>query len=165
MVVYTGTTAMNLQYAEGCYKHGHFKECIDVCDLVISAGCDEQKTKAILLKGKSIFYIYQPAIRFITINKQSLPKEKVAQILNDCLPYIKEAILLLGDALDRYSLDVEGSRLLDLAMMDCMREANQLGKCKRCLLCREQNELKKSHVLVRKCHQTSFRKEVWQQAC
>ena len=147
--IHAGTTAVaaNLQYAEACYKHGHFKECVDVCNLVVKVSCDEQqKLRTLLLKGKSMFYLYQPALRFIVMNKQNLSKKEVAQLCNDCLPYIREVITLLGDALDSYFLDPEGSKLLDLAMMDCMREANQLGKCKRCLLCREQNELKKSHV-------------------
>lgn len=143
---YTGIV-VNLQYAEACFKHGHYNECIEVCSLIESMDCNiQQGSKTKLLKGKSMFHAYQPALRFIMMNKQSLPKREVKQLLDECFPHMKEAIALLGDVLERSSLDAEGSKLLDLAMMDCIRETNQLNKCKRCLLCRERNELCRSHI-------------------
>ena len=47
----------------------------------------------------------------------------------------KEAVLLLGQALDAGLLDEEGRYYLDIAMMDLAHRANLLGKCSRCFLC------------------------------
>ena len=140
-------TDVGIQYAEVCYKHGHYLECIELCNLILNMSCSkEQNTKTKLLRGKSLFHAYQAPLRFITVNKEGLSKREVKQLLDECFPYIKEAISLLGEMLEGHSLDAEGSKLLDLAMMDCIRETNQLDKCKRCLLCREQKELCRSHI-------------------
>lgn len=64
----------------------------------------------------------------------------------ECYKYAKEAILLLGAAQDHDFLDKEGSRLLDFAMIDYLRETNDLGHCQRCLLCHRKVKLKRSHV-------------------
>lgn len=115
--------------------------------MIVNTSCSEEYiSKVKLLKGKSLFHVYQAPLRFITASKEGLSKREVKQLLDECFPYMKEAISLLGEMLDNHSLDAEGSKLLDLAMMDCIREANHLDKCKRCLLCREQKELCRSHI-------------------
>ena len=55
--------------------------------------------------------------------------------------------MLLGKAHDYHYIDTEGSKLLDFAMLDYLREANKLGDCNRCMLCRNWAELRSSHVV------------------
>lgn len=43
-------------------------------------------------------------------------------------------------------LDDEGSKLLDCAMIDYLRETNNLNSCQRCLLCRKKAKLRRSHI-------------------
>ena len=54
----------------------------------------------------------------------------------DLLSLGLQAINLLGEVLDSNELDEEGSELLDLLLIDYSKEAGELSKCKRCLLCR-----------------------------
>ena len=59
----------------------------------------------------------------------------------DLLSQGLQAINLLGEALDSNNLDEEGSELLDLTLIDYSKEAGELSKCKRCLLCRVEGDL------------------------
>lgn len=73
---------------------------------------------------------------------------KQASMLRDrCFRKIEQVVMLLGKAHDYHYIDTEGSKLLDFAMLDCLREANRLGDCNRCMLCRNRAELRSSHVV------------------
>ena len=64
-----------------------------------------------------------------------------------CYKQIKDVIQLLGHAFDRNIIDDEGSRMLDIAMMIFLSESRNIaGKLQRCLLCRRQKKLAKSHI-------------------
>ena len=106
----------------------------------------DQINKAQLLKGKALFYMYQPKICYLTKNRQELQGLEVKLLEAECFLAIKETIQILGHALDSGYLDSEGSKLLDWAMMDCIREINQLNLCKRCLMCRASKSLRRSHI-------------------
>lgn len=107
---------------------------------------DQELLLAKLLKGKAVFHGYQPVLRYLMENKHYISKQDATLLIQKCFGQMKDAIILLGDALDSQCIDSEGSQLLDFAMMDCIRETNQLNQCKRCLLCRRQTKLRKSHV-------------------
>ena len=107
---------------------------------------DQELLLAKLLKGKAKFHGYQPVLRYLMENKHYLSKQDMTLLIQKCFGQMKDAINLLGDVLDSQCIDSEGSKLLDFAMMDCIRETNQLNQCKRCLLCRRRTELRKSHV-------------------
>ena len=97
---------------------------------------DQELLLAKLLKGKAKFHGYQPVLRYLMENKHYLSKQDMTLLIQKCFGQMKDAINLLGDVLDSQCIDSEGSKLLDFAMMDCIRETNQLNQCKRCLLCR-----------------------------
>lgn len=100
-------------------------------------------TETKVLKGKARFYGYKRKLMNILVNKNIRLTKEGSKILSECFTYMKEVILLLGNALDQNMLDAEGSKLLDWAMIDCISTTNQLHCCKRCLLCR-----KKSHCVA-----------------
>lgn len=106
----------------------------------------DQRNQARLLKGKAKFYIYQPKICYLMKHRQELQKVEVKLLEAECFIAIKETIQILGQAHDSGYLDSEGSKLLDWAMMDCIREMNQLNLCKRCLMCRASKTLRRSHI-------------------
>lgn len=77
------------------------------------------------------------------------PEHGLQKLINECFAKTKESILLLGTAHDHNYLDDDGSKLLDWAMIDFIRETNKLDDCKRCLLCRRKTSLKRSHIYPR----------------
>ena len=70
--------------------------------------------------------------------------------VDQCATNAKLAVQDLGFALDHGVLDVEGSYLMDVAMLHYVRIKNQLKDCNRCLLCRRRGmKLKESHIFPR----------------
>ena len=130
-----------LKYATGCYQFGHFHHCYELSNaLIVGDHSDEVATKALLLKGKSSFHRYQMEKDI----PQHLPAKEYHQKHSFCYAKAREAILALGRLLDLNSLDQEGSKMLDVAMMDYTLATNNLKDTKRCLLCR-----KKVKTLIR----------------
>ena len=130
---------------------GSYSEAAAICSKIIENAKNEchkeLKQQATLLKGKALFYQYQRKIFYLMEKKPTMSKAEEKTLIKDCLIAIKETIALLGEALDNLYIDEEGSKLLDWAMMDCVRETNCLDQCKRCLLCRHQNvKLCRSHI-------------------
>lgn len=142
--------------AEGYYQLGKYKECIEWCNQIIAKAEQSMNTvqevvnKANLLKGKALYHSYQKEqLRFMK-ERRFISEQEVHHRIKHVYSKTKEAIVLLGNALDNDFLDGEGSKLLDFAMMDYMRETNQLNDCQRCLLCREKqkkNDICKSHFI------------------
>ena len=99
-----------------------------------------------LIKGKAKFYSYKRKFQQVFVNNEIRAGKEGHDILAECFEKMKEAIALLGISLDYDILDDEGSKLLDWAMIDCVSIMNKLGVCKRCLLCRQQRELRDSHI-------------------
>lgn len=140
-----------MKYAQGCYKFESYSETSLVCSKIIENAKEKEheklKQQAILLKGKAVFYGYQRKIFYLMEKKQVLLRADERKLIGDCFKSIEEAVNLLGFALDNLYIDEEGSKLLDWAMMDCIRETNSLNLCKRCLLCRRMGvSLCKSHI-------------------
>ena len=133
----------------------HFKnysECIEVCDTILDIEQDKHSDSVILrarvIKGKASFHTYKRKLQYFTVNHMIRHTREGNNILKECCHSMKEAITLLGNALDQDTLDEEGSKLLDWAMIDCLSITNQLNSCKRCLLCRckQKKSLRDSHV-------------------
>ena len=141
--------------SEGYYQLGKYEECIEWCNPIISKAKQmevkqETLNRAKLLKGKALFHSYQKQQLQFMKDRQFIPECEIQHRLKHVYNKAKEAILLLGNALDNDFLDDEGSKLLDFAMMDYMREINQLYDCRRCLLCRrrkEKNDIRQSHFI------------------
>ena len=64
---------------------------------------------------------------------------------SSCYAKAREAIVTLGKALDLNTIDKEGCKMLDIAMMDYILATNNLKDIKRCLLCRNRVRLIRSH--------------------
>lgn len=139
-----------LRYANGCLEFKNYNDCIEVCDIVITAitnGTDPTSIEAKIIKGKAKFYVYKQKLQHILVNGNVVATPEGRNVLyNECFNSMKEAIALLGNGLDQNLLDKEGSKLLDWAMIDCLSMTNQLNKCNRCLLCRQKRPLSRSHV-------------------
>ena len=137
-------------YAEGCLEFKNFLECISVCDNILTNS--EHKEDPIfiqskVLKGKAAFFCYKRKLQYLLMNPNLRLTKEGRFVMDEILSAMKESISLLGEGLDQNSLDEEGSRLLDWAMIDCLSVLNQLNKCRRCLMCREKGDLKKSHII------------------
>ena len=136
-----------LKYAQGCYQYKNYYETVGICnDLIACSSSADQLNQAKLLKGKALFYTYQPMVCYLMKQQRELEKVEEKTLQDECFVIMKETIQILGVALDLGYLDGEGSILLDWAMMDCIRETNQLNLCKRCLMCCASKNLRRSHV-------------------
>jgi len=136
--------ASHLNYALGCYQFGHYYKCYETCDFVLSNSDDTEITnKALLLKGKSAYHLY-------LLEKgipKNLPPREFHQRHASCYDKAREAIKALGKVLDFDCIDEEGSKMLDIAMMDYTFATNNLKDLKRCLLCRKMvKALIRSHI-------------------
>ena len=131
-----------------CYHYRNFQEATSVCSNIIKRINSESDlySQCILLQGKATFYGYQRKVLYMTKKRQSLERVEQKLLDDECFGDIKETITLLGWALDHFCLDEEGSKLLDWAMMDCLHETNRLNICRRCLLCRQVRDLRRSHL-------------------
>ena len=133
-----------MKYAIGCYQFGHFRHCYELSSALLAGGTQTDKVinQALLLNGKSSFHLYQL--------EKNIPKylsaKEYHQRHSSCYAKTREAILALGKALDVSSIDQEGSKMLDIAMMDYILATNNLKDLKRCLLCRRRvKTLSRSH--------------------
>lgn len=139
----------SLLYANGCLEFKNYLECIETCDNILKTK-EKQGSQVMMqtkiLKGKARFYAYKKKFNHILANNNLRVTKEGNSILSECFRDMKEAIALLGNCLDQNMLDIEGSSLLDWAMIDCISITNQLDSCKRCLLCRRKKPLRKSHV-------------------
>ena len=150
---YTGALDL-LAYARGCFQYQKYSECSLVADQILQQ-VNENKleqliaNEAHLLNGKSLYFVYQKRQHMFLKTQSSQPIKEVETLKKECYEKAKGTILHLGIAQDHGFLDTEGSRYLDYAMIDYLRETNNLGNCQRCLLCRKKAKLRRSHVYPR----------------
>ena len=138
-------------YIEECYANGYYDECISKCESLLKNfvhnESDKLRSNLLLIKGKALFHSY--CIDQERLRRQQLPEKIYWQMHSVCYSKTKSAILILGSLLDEDLLDDEGSKILDLSMIDYIYETNDLNNCQRCFLCRKKNKLKKSHLWPR----------------
>ena len=131
-------------YIEECYLNGYYNECVSECESFLKTSSlnesSELRTAVMLTQGKALFHIYCTEQEIL--RKQHVPKNLTRH--SACYSNTKLAINLLGSLLDKDLLNDEGSRILDLCMIDYIHQTNQ--SCQRCLLCRKKGKLKKSHI-------------------
>ena len=130
---------------ELCCKFDLHEKCIELCSLKNQPS----SIKLCLLKGKSLFYLYRREQDLLDRYSINLNDEEINFKRSSCYKTAEECIKMLGAALDQESIDSEGSKMLDLAMLDYIRETNKLNNLKRCLLCRKKKTLMKSHLWPR----------------
>ena len=129
-----------------CYEYKEYKCCTEIDTRVkskldsSSSTCNEAK----LIYGKALFCQYQREIRSLPNYTGNSKEYRVRH--HNCVSKAKEVILILGNSLDCGFIDEEGSKILDLCMIDYVSEKNNLQSCKRCMLCRKKSSLQRSHL-------------------
>ena len=108
----------------------------------------ESKDDAKLCKGKALFHLYRNQQKLLKNTSQSMSHERFHEKQKLCHSDNEEVIALLGYSLDQKLINVqdEASKMIDLAMIDYIWEANDLKSCERCLLCRKKAELRRSYL-------------------
>ena len=134
-----------LHCIELCYKFNLHDKCLKLCTTTNLPVSD----KLYLYMGKALFHLYRKEQEYLwrhskTLNQRDLDKKK-----SSCYDKTKECIKLLGTVLDQNCTDQEYSKMLDMAMLDYIREVNKLNNLKRCMLCREKRSLMRSHLWPR----------------
>ena len=137
------------KFAILCYEHHKYQQCIKWCNEIINITENKWTKAAKLLKGKACFYSYQRHIwNIIALQSRGTLSHK-SKMVDSFKKMAKETISLLSNALDNSYIDEEGKQILDLAMMDYVRELNRLQDFKRCILCLKKTaqNLKASHIV------------------
>ncbi len=130
---------------ELCCKFNLYDKCVQLCSMKTVS----LSNKHYLFKGKSLFHLYRREQGFLTRYSDTLSDQEIISRRSSCYKKAEECIKILGVALDNECIDSEGSRMLDIAMSDYIRETNKLNNLKRCLLCRKKRSLMKSHLWPR----------------
>lgn len=136
-----------LKYIRTSYSYELYDECIQICDKALSKPFEHQlalQHNAYLLKGKALCHIFSRELA--SLRKMSSSAKGFPQKRKSCYIKVKEAICSLGNAHDNDSIDKEGSRLLDYAMMIFLSEPGNLKGLQRCLLCHGKGKLLRSHI-------------------
>ena len=139
-------------YIKGCYKYGHFKECIAACEKYLQMLGDHKDAEVVkLCKAKSLFSVFwRQAFQMQLFEEKQIKSGKQYHLTRkQCFDNAGRSIELLTSALDGALIDEEGLRMLDLAMIHYSRETNKLNEFDRCLLCRKKAKLRRSHVFPR----------------
>lgn len=137
-------------YAEGCYEHCKYAECVCSCDKLLGLGTVEQNARYQIqvLRSKAIFKIYQSESRFLQNEYDTLSTRDFNERKTICYKKLHEVIGCLGAAVDRKSIDSEELACLDYAMIELVCGTNELSKCRRCMLClQRRSDLKRSHIV------------------
>ena len=140
-------------FAKECFKCGHYSRSSEICSKHYeqSSTIDESNALCLFL-AKSVFHIYRrQAFQLQEVkDTQKVQSGKNYQVLHqECYKSARKVIDLLCSALDGGFIDDEGSKMLDIAMIDYSRETNKLHECKRCLLCLKTAKLCRSHIFPR----------------
>ena len=142
-----------VDYLQCAYERRRYNECVHIGESVLKvvemdnnqSKCSSESIQFIkLIWGKSLYYAHKNTSKFSPTSKEaSTPSHHKKGLLVS----VKKVILTLGILLDENAIDEEGSKVLDLAMVEYIRTTNNLNACKRCLLCRSKSPLKSSHVI------------------
>ena len=144
-----------MKYAEACYEHAHYSECVSSCERFIKTlSSQEDVDKVKYFMGKASFHIYQKKkFQLIKQSRKELKHTAEYQELHKaCCQTSDLAIALLGAALDNGFLLPKELKMLDLVMLDHITIAK--GDCNRCLLCLQKRNLRKSHYFPKSLLET-----------
>ena len=110
--------------------------------------CNQKHMDCKLLRGKLLFHQYrkeqrilESEIEYFTIH-DLYAKGKV----KDCYDKASKVIKVLGLCLDYNVIDTEGLDMLNITLLDYVRETTGLKEIKRCYLCLKQASIRKSHL-------------------
>lgn len=138
-------------YAYASMLCDHLDESISMCQHILKHLQNSHHSLADdckLVLGKCLARKYSQEQRLLELKMDYFSAAEFGKnkMIQSCYSKTKDAIILLGCALDKGLLDHESSMLLDFAMIDCSRELNALHECSRCFLCRKQKKLCRSHI-------------------
>ena len=137
--------------ARGLYLQGRMTQCVDVCSKAMQLQSENVRTLEIL-QAKALYHKFIQEQRRLQLSTLTVDMKLVLK--EACYKINMQVIELLGKAFDDELLvdDDEATYMLDRAMMDCIFNANMLGSCHRCYLCRR--NLKKMVNSTPEVHQT-----------
>lgn len=125
---------LQMTYIQGCYKYQKYNECTEHCNKL------EHFVEARIYKAKALYNVYTQEYILLSAEQDKLLPHTFRQKHESCFAKAKVVVGLLGRVLDesrgKEPFDRECSRILDLAMMDCIFETNKLRDTQRCFLCR-----------------------------
>ena len=145
--MYSTDMSKALLAMKACYKYHEYEKCTEIFEAIKSmlSSSDSKESEMVkLLRAKALFHLYKK--ERMTLSKFSRDIKQYKMQHTCCYLKVKEIILMLGNALDKKYLDAEGSKFLDLSMIDYVEETNNLKVCNRCMLCRNKTRLKRSHL-------------------
>ena len=125
---------------------------MEICSKHVDKATVEANNRVSLLLAKSLYHIYRRQAFIIEELKNTRKLQAVREfnaLFQNCYDNARKVIDILASLLDANTLDDEGSKMLDIAMIDYSRETNKLNECNRCLMCRKKAKLCRSHVFPR----------------
>ena len=134
-----------LQCIELCYKTHLYDKCLKLCTSVKTP----LSNKLHLYTGKALYHLYRREQEYLRRHSSTLNQRYLDEKRSNCYDKTKQCIKIFGALLDQNSIDVESSKMLDISMLDYIREMNKLYNLKRCLLCRQKRSLMRSHLWPR----------------
>lgn len=131
------------QCAHSCLLTGHYKKGITLLEL-----CEQRHMDCKLLLGKLLFHQYQREQRILEHKKDyfTLHDMHAEGKIKDCYDKASKTIRILGFCLDCNSIDDDGLDMLNIALLDYVRETTGLKEIKRCYLCLKRAPVRKSHI-------------------
>lgn len=131
------------QYAHGCFLSGHYEKGICLLDL-----CDQGHMDCKLLLGKLLFHQYRKEQRILEHEKDYFTAHDMYAEgkIKNCYDKASKTIRVLGFCLDCNTIDDDGLDMLNIALLDYLRETNGLKEIKRCYLCLKRASVRKSHL-------------------
>ena len=121
------------------------------CDKLLEDGDFKQASTQSLrvLQCKAQFKVYEQENLQLKNFLHSLSKDAIHKQKSSSLDKLHQIVRFLGAAHDEGTIDCEGSKYLDTAMINLVME-NELKKLNRCTLCLKNGvELKRSHIVPR----------------
>ena len=131
------------QYAYGCFLAGCYKKGITLLEL-----CEQRHMNCKLLLGKLLFHQYRKEQRILEYEKDYFtPHDMHAEgKIKDCYNKASKTIRVLGFCLDCNVIDDDGFDMLNIALLDYLRETTGLKEIKRRYLCLKRASVRKSHI-------------------
>ena len=145
--MYSGDLSKALLAMNASYNYHEYEKCTEIFEAIkpmLNSNDSKESEIMKLLQAKALFHLYKK--ERIHLSKFSTDIREYKTQHTSCYLKVKEIILMLGTALDKKYLDAEGSKFLDLSMIDYVEETNNLKLCNRCVLCRNKTSLKRSHL-------------------
>ena len=141
-----------LEYANECYEHYKYDECLYSCNKLLSQELLEPSVgdQVEVLKCKALYKVFQRESRLLQMERGVLSSKEFHMREKSCYDKLREVISCLSAALDKGSIDYEGRICLDYGLIDLVRGTNELDKFGRCMLClKQRDDIRRSHIVPR----------------